>query len=49
MYKPLGKRFLLLFGIGAKPENPIALALLIFAINLAGDGLHQLLTPEERA
>ncbi|RSF02068.1 ABC transporter permease [Achromobacter aegrifaciens] len=26
-----------------------ALALLIFAINLAGDGLHQLLTPEERA
>ena len=25
-----------------------ALALLIFAINLAGDGLHQLLTPEER-
>lgn len=27
----------------------IALALLIFAINLAGDGLHQLLTPEERA
>ena len=27
----------------------IALALLIFAINLAGDGLHQQLTPEERA
>ncbi|WP_353151849.1 ABC transporter permease [Pollutimonas bauzanensis] len=27
----------------------VALALLIFAINLAGDGLHQLLTPEERA
>lgn len=27
----------------------IALAVLIFAINLAGDGLHQLLTPEERA
>lgn len=26
-----------------------ALALLIFAINLAGDGLHQLLTPDERA
>jgi peptide/nickel transport system permease protein len=26
-----------------------ALALLIFAINLAGDGLHQLLTPEEKA
>lgn len=26
-----------------------ALALLIFAINLAGDGLHQLLSPEERA
>ncbi len=26
-----------------------ALALLIFAINLAGDGLHQLLTPEERS
>ncbi|MDN4016723.1 ABC transporter permease [Zwartia panacis] len=26
-----------------------ALALLIFAINLAGDGLHQLLTPGERA
>jgi len=26
-----------------------ALALLIFAINLAGDGLHQQLTPEERA
>ena len=26
-----------------------ALALLIFAINLAGDGLHQLFTPEERA
>ncbi len=26
-----------------------ALALLIFAINLAGDGLHQFLTPEERA
>ncbi|MBB1624202.1 ABC transporter permease [Achromobacter sp. UMC71] len=26
-----------------------ALGLLIFAINLAGDGLHQLLTPEERA
>jgi peptide/nickel transport system permease protein len=25
-----------------------ALALLIFAINLAGDGLHQFLTPEER-
>jgi peptide/nickel transport system permease protein len=25
-----------------------ALALLIFAINLAGDGLHQLLTPEEK-
>lgn len=26
-----------------------ALAILIFAINLAGDGLHQLFTPEERA
>jgi peptide/nickel transport system permease protein len=26
-----------------------ALALLIFSINLAGDGLHQLLTPGERA
>lgn len=26
-----------------------ALALLIFAINLAGDGLHQFLTPQERA
>lgn len=26
-----------------------ALAVLIFAINLAGDGLHQFLTPEERA
>lgn len=26
-----------------------ALALLIFAINLAGDGLHQLLTPQERS
>lgn len=26
-----------------------ALALLIFSINLAGDGLHQFLTPEERA
>ena len=26
-----------------------ALALLIFAINLAGDGLHQFLTPEERS
>jgi peptide/nickel transport system permease protein len=26
-----------------------ALAVLIFAINLAGDGLHQLLTPGERA
>lgn len=27
----------------------VALAVLIFAINLAGDGLHQLLTPEERS
>ena len=29
--------------------SPIALALLIFAINLAGDGLRDLLAPEGRA